>query len=1406
MSFHASLRGDEAGPKLRLDGTALDPRRGLPLAPLHRLLDGPAGAFPDEPSLHLIQLAGPVRDSWIAALRAAGIDVLQYAPEDAYLVFEPPSAIARARGLPFVRWAGPFPPSLRLAPALREIAATARGSVPPGKASLDVIVQLFDTGDLRALENWLAAAGGTAVSTARLGRRIHLRAQVPPELLAPVARWPSVYRVEPFPRLELYGERAAAASTGAFPAEATCVEPGYEAWLARKGVRGEGMIVQVMDDGIERGDASGLPGTAHPDLLGAIAGVANATSDAEADSRAGHGSFNAGLIAGRAATGAADAAGFLLGLGVAPASGVFGTKIFNNLGRFEIIPRTFPDLVAEASRRGAAISSNSWGASVFGEYDALAAEFDFLARDASPDPGEQPMTFVFAAGNEGDDVEGGAQSIGSPATAKNVVSVGASEGCGGEGRDGCGTGADGADSIRDVADFSSRGPQADGRLGPTLVAPGTHIAGVASTAVGYDGSGLCDALWPPGQVLYARGSGTSHSCPLVAGAAALFHQHRLAKTAEAPSPALVRAAIASTAVDLAGGADGLGRTLSSVPGDVQGWGRLAMEDLIPDTNAVPRALFFDQATLLGDTGDAWEVIVFPLDRARPLRIALAWSDAPALPGASPVLVNDLDLEVESGELYLGNRFDGGFSAPGGEPDRLNNLERVALKEPAPVIKVRVRAAHIRGDGAPAGDATDQDFALVVQGGTLQSSRGVVGLRRGKYACDSIVAIDVSDLDLKGKGAVQVTVESTAAAEPVAVALTEVNPGTGVFDGTVLLGKDPGELFVQDGSTITARYADADDGTGSPAASTAVAGVDCVAPEITEVRVEELTDSSAVVRWTTSEEATGKVHAGTECAALQIEASAPRRSRTHAVTLAGLPAGTRHHFTVAATDLVGNTRADDHGGACYSFHTSALVCGFQDDVEPEPVEGWTHRSEQGPDDWAAVTFRGARSPTQAWHAAGFDGFKDSFLITPALEVAEGDRFSFWHTFQLEKGYDGAVLEISANDGATWSDLGPHIVRGGYVEVVSGSPLGDRMAWTGSRTEPMSLVEVDLSAWAGPARRIRFRIATDSSFVEGFGWYVDDIAVCRALNKRARVSVDRSVYRCGDGARDRDDDLDLAGAGSAAVLVSSTSRPEPLTLAAAERPPGSGVLLAEVLLADVEGGIQVAHGDEVLVSYEDADDGTGAGPVQAAARATVDCAAPAISGVRIVELLDDEATIAWETDEPALTEIAVGPDCAAPATRVPLPVGGTSHVAVLGDLTADATYRFVITARDEAGNVAVDDAGGVCRAFRPTALCSERYDFDAGAPGWTHAASLGADAWRLEETPVARTPPAAWFLPGEDQFSDASLVSPVFLVPPGSYLAFWHAFDFEEGFDGAVLEVSGDGGATWTDLGPQVRRGG
>src|SRR6185503_865506 len=109
------------------------------------------------------------------------------------------------------------------------------------------------------------------------------------------------------------------------------------------------------------------------------------------------------------------------------------------------------------------------------------AEYDAVVRDADLNPlnGDQGFLSVFSAGNLGPMN----LTVGWPATAKNVLSVGATENYRLGVTDGCGiTGLEG-DNIDHILTISSRGPTADGRVKPDLVAPGSRIQSLASTAI-----------------------------------------------------------------------------------------------------------------------------------------------------------------------------------------------------------------------------------------------------------------------------------------------------------------------------------------------------------------------------------------------------------------------------------------------------------------------------------------------------------------------------------------------------------------------------------------------------------------------------------------------------------------------------------------------------------------------------------------------------------------------------------------------------------------------------------------------------------------------------------------------------------------------------------------------------------
>jgi hypothetical protein len=686
--------------RVYLEGRALDTRRPeevesrIDLA-LRRdeLAHAQAEGRPVRDGLYLVQLIGPVRDEWLSDLAAEGLEIVSYIPQNAYVVrARGPAAAAITRltgGHDYVQYVGDFHPAYRLSQSLHS--ALANGA----SGTVDVIVQVVDGPTIDAdLADLRSLAIVTGPDQALLGLR-DVELTVDRARLSELASREYVFHIgERKPRVRL-DEVQGQILAGNLDRD-HAAGPGYLDFLAGKGFNRSqfgSFVVNVVDD------AATLTG--HPDLPDDRVAFAHDVTR-QGSAQGGHGFLNAHIVAGfNAGTGSpmTDARGFHYGLGIAPFARVGATAIFG----FDSASVNQWEDAAYAD--GARISSNSWGFTGVTGYDAFSQAYDQIVRDAQRGvPGLQPMIVVFAAGNAGP----GDFTVSSPATGKNVIAVGASENDRPAGSDGCGIGEAGSDSANDVIDFSSRGPAGifgDGRVKPDLMAPGTHIqAGIPQS--NYFGSSVCTQYFPPGQTLYGWSSGTSHSCPAVAGGAALVYQDFLNKGRPAPSPAMVKGYLMDSAAYMTGA--GAGDTL---PSNNQGMGRM---DLGRAFDPTPR-LLVDQTEILGTTGQTFTLSGSVASGGQPFRVTLAWSDAPGTTAGSP-WVNDLDLEVSIGGVtYLGNVFSGGASVPGGAADIMNNVESVFL--PAGTtgeFTITVRATNLAGDGVPGNsDPTDQDFALIV---------------------------------------------------------------------------------------------------------------------------------------------------------------------------------------------------------------------------------------------------------------------------------------------------------------------------------------------------------------------------------------------------------------------------------------------------------------------------------------------------------------------------------------------------------------------------------------------------------------------------------------------------------------------------------------------------------------------
>lgn len=697
--------------------------------------------------LQLIQWNGAVQPGWMEELKRLGVEVVDYIPENAYLVYGDWKVLSamqkRMADKNYVRWEGSYRATDKIQPnAIADDGVSAAKRTEPELFAVQMV--LNPQANEQTLSKIKALQLSTPFKEGAAGNYYNIITRLPPAEIAKLAEQPDIISIGPYATPEMMCERQAIIMAGQLNGNVPVLGSGYLNWLTAKGFTqaqfdASALVVDVTDSPIDNGTVSPNHFALYKDgtilnsspsrvVYSRLEGTANSGSVTQAQD--GHGNLNAHIIGGQVNLNTSphlDSSGYHFGMGICPFVKVGGSIIFDT-GSFT--SPNYDNLAARAYRDGARVSGNSWGANTAGGYDVDAQNYDRLVRDAQPTgsavvaAGNQQMTFVFAAGNAGP----GTKTVGSPGTAKNVITAGAAENVqpfGGS--DSSGVADSGADSANDIIDFSSRGPCSDSRAKPDIVASGTHVSGgvpqAEKTMTGtgaklaiFDGSGVSggvSSIYFPsaGQQFYTASSGTSHSTPGVAGAAALVYQWFINKgwaTAANPaSPAMIKAYMMNAARYMNGT-----YANDNLYSNNQGMG---MVNLDTSFDTTPR-LLRDQVTadLFTASGQTRSYTGTISSNAKPVRITVAWSDAPGSTSGN-AYKNNLDLTVVvNGTTYKGNVFSKGTSIAGGTADARNNVESVFL--PAGTtgsVVITVAATNINSDGVPNNSSSlDQDFALV----------------------------------------------------------------------------------------------------------------------------------------------------------------------------------------------------------------------------------------------------------------------------------------------------------------------------------------------------------------------------------------------------------------------------------------------------------------------------------------------------------------------------------------------------------------------------------------------------------------------------------------------------------------------------------------------------------------------
>ena len=451
---------------------------------------------------------------------------------------------------------------------------------------------------------------------------------------------------------------------------------------------GDAEIVGVIDSGIDQ---------IHSDLKKRIKAALQYGSGVTND-QAGHGTHVAGIICGDG-----TASGGKI-KGMAPKAEVVSLGIVNSKGELDL-PVDIGRLLKIVADNGAKIINLSLGRKVSGDYQLGSFSVDKYVYE-NPE-----ILVVVAAGNEGNAVNGklAYKTVGAPATAKNVLTVGAA------------TGRRTTPAINQTwgnlkpANFplpplntvklislldhpalgSSTGPTDFDSIKPEVIAPGTYILAAKATAsnVSTSSSEFFDNN-------YTFKTGTSMATPVVTGIAALVREYlRTIHNYAAPSSSLLKAIIIGSSYKIdnnRAAPDDESLTKVGFPDFDQGFGLVNLSKLLNErTIGLTYADIFNtnekalesRAPLGGLVKSSREYTFEITNSNQELSITLTWIDPPA-----KGVQNNLQLSVKppSNEWKLGNMehlykkdatFDTLFDL---KPlDKYNNTEKVVLKDPAP---------------------------------------------------------------------------------------------------------------------------------------------------------------------------------------------------------------------------------------------------------------------------------------------------------------------------------------------------------------------------------------------------------------------------------------------------------------------------------------------------------------------------------------------------------------------------------------------------------------------------------------------------------------------------------------------------------------------------------------------------
>ncbi len=638
-----------------VQGYRFDPLVNQPNLPSNLTITGyPKGTK----GYYLVQFPGPIDYRWKEHVNELGGFVLGYQPNYAFVVRMTEAVKAKVEQLPEVRWVGLLQPAWKLFPYNLL-----------GAGSRTIIVVLHPGESDGAFEARAKELGGKNfvwdINEVNKSVRFDVDASRIPE----IASLTEVDWIEPWTEWTLDNQNAQWVTQMGWAAS-----PPSNRVIWQKGVRGDWrdgttyryVVTGHVDDGLDPLHWAFLDPQVPLTAAGEYPTHRKVISYKGTYSRSSHGTHTQGTVCGDDSING----GTSLHDGMAPKS--------------KTIHKTYPSSGWDMNTWWGDMYTGNAGGRAYSMTMSLSRKDSFnlyVFTDMTADQFHWRYKDFIETNSMGNS---GNNTMGHPVMAKDQISIGATLN---------GTSANG------IATYTSRGPCADGRRKPNLVAPGDNLySATYNTTNTYGGM-----------------SGTSMATPCSQGNVALVRCYfeagfyptgdTLTGVQRHPSGALVKAVLTV-------GADP-NVTGYTVPDNNIGWGRINLDSSLYFAGDVKRLWVYDDTTRGLRTGDSAMYSITVTNAAHPMRVVMCYSDTAGPMRATRTLINDLDLTVISptGTPYLGNVWSGGQSQTGGLRDSIQETECFRLNAPA----LGVWRIKVKGRNVPVGGAKGQPYAVTATG-------------------------------------------------------------------------------------------------------------------------------------------------------------------------------------------------------------------------------------------------------------------------------------------------------------------------------------------------------------------------------------------------------------------------------------------------------------------------------------------------------------------------------------------------------------------------------------------------------------------------------------------------------------------------------------------------------------------